>query len=50
MTSEQIGDARAWCADCFSDTPDDVTDDEVVDCVRRQYDGGLAGFIADGRY
>ena len=47
MTTTQTQEARGWCEDCFSDYPDDATDDEVWACVARQYDGGIAAFLAD---
>lgn len=40
-------EAVAWCEDCFDDTPEDVTGAEALDCVRRQYPGGLARFVAE---
>jgi hypothetical protein len=47
MPSDLLREMRGWCADVFSDYPDDATDAEVIDCVRHQYDGGLEGFRRD---
>ena len=46
-------EARAWIADCtWADEVDvaSLTDDQVKRGVQRHYDGGWAGFIADGGY
>lgn len=48
-TTEELAAMRAWCEDSFSDMRADATDDEVVMCVHRQYDGGLSGFIVDSQ-
>lgn len=48
MDRNLVDEMRAWCADVFSSYPSSATDAEVVECVRRQYDGGLAGFMVDG--
>lgn len=42
-----VEEMRSWCADTFSDMPEDADDAEIVACVRAQYDGGLAAFVAD---
>ena len=48
--TNHITSARAWIADCFSDAPDDLDDDETIDAVNRHYVGGWVQFIADGGY
>ena len=50
LTADDVAEARAWCEDVVAD-PDEVdtaTDDEVLTYVARRYEGGLAGFLADG--
>lgn len=50
FTPEQISDARDWCADVFPDYLPSETDGYVLRVVELYYDGGLAGFLADGGY
>ena len=48
-----IAAARDWIADCiWADDidPYSLTDDQVIRGIRRHYDGGWDGFIADGTY
>lgn len=53
LGQEQIEDMRGWLADCsWRDVgPEDVAQlsaEQVVDGVRRHYDGGVEQFLADG--
>ena len=48
MSATQLQEARDWIADCFEDAPDDLTDWEVIDGIKRHYLGGVDQFIADG--
>jgi hypothetical protein len=50
MTAQQMSDARDWAADCFEDYDPDASDGCVMRVVERCYEGGLAGFLADGKY
>ena len=50
MTTEQIHDARAWCADVWADYDPDASDAYVLRAVQHHYHGGVAGFLADGGY
>lgn len=47
MNKAVVSEMRSWCEDCFEDMPIDASDDEVLACVKRQYDGGMAGFMED---
>lgn len=47
MSELDIAAMRDWCEDCYEDMPADATDEEVVQCVKNQYAGGLVGFLAD---
>lgn len=53
-TEEQIDDMRSWVADCYDHDPffdiDDLSDEEVIRTVRRDYGGGMRQFLADGKY
>lgn len=43
-----VAEARAWIADCWGDElADSLTNGEVVDGVKRHYDGGWAQFHRD---
>ena len=45
-----LREARGWISDCWdTDTvdPDELSDDEVVNVVRRHYDGGFVAFLRD---
>ena len=51
---ELFAEMREWvrdCADCYTDITaeeiDDVPDRVILAIVRRDYDGGLDGFIRD---
>ena len=44
-----IQEARDWIADSFEDAPDDLTDRDVIEGIRRHYIGGMIQFIADGK-
>lgn len=44
FTNEQIQEMRNWIAECDQDEDEEFSDDEVVNTVRKYYDGGLAAF------
>lgn len=50
-TEQEIEAMRDWIADCYSHDfffdIDDLNDQEVVDVVKREYDGGIAQFVAE---
>lgn len=47
MQTQAEAEAVDWCLDCFDDAPMDLTAAEAVDCVQRQYPGGMAQFCVD---
>jgi hypothetical protein len=48
-TPAQVTEARAWVADCmWADDTASLPDAAIVAGVQRHYDGGWAGFLADG--
>ncbi len=56
LTPEHVAAMREWCLDCMSgnydfeeDEINEASDNEIVMWVARQYDGGVRGFITDGR-
>lgn len=54
LTPEELQEARGWIADCaWADLDpediDDLTDEQVLRGIARNYDGGIAGFKADVR-
>jgi hypothetical protein len=44
-----LKEARNWIKECFGDEVDswDLTDQEVIDGLNRQYDGGWGQFVID---
>lgn len=42
--TDHMEEARGWVSDCFTDAPDDLTDDEVIDAIDRHFAGGWKAF------
>lgn len=52
LTVEEVADMRLWIADCPWAGLDDeqiaaMSEEDVIDAVRRHYDGGIGMFLAD---
>jgi hypothetical protein len=46
---DDIREAHGWLGECFEDTPEKLTDEEVVAGINRHYSGGWNQFVADSK-
>ncbi|AQP30928.1 hypothetical protein PBI_TAKODA_70 [Rhodococcus phage Takoda] len=45
----EFNEAIGWFHDCGMDTPEVMTEQEVIDLLNREYGGGLPAFLEDVR-